>query len=332
MDKKLEKILLKNNVELNNHIMVKQEHKVDKYAIYSYIAFGILLVLFLFDMFSPINLRLNGFIIYIALSLLVLYPIATRDTSPKECLCVTEEGLLKLEDKTLIQIKYDEVTRYKFDDLNIYISKGKELMTINRNIFSEVLESIIDILEAKGKTFDPKKDYMIREVEIKIIDGKVVLKDVEEEETVTEKITSKFLDKYDHLTPGFIKEIIPRNSIVRSTEIYDNHLDIFVDRLTVKGEHPENTTFDNQEVFDCIFIFENARIAQYAVKESNEKSAPYKLQELTSASMLDELKDSVIDEWQYGINELIFIFKAGLGNIKIHLKYDEVIIGWNKVR
>lgn len=331
MDKKTEKILKKNNLELDQYKLINQEIKADRYALYSYIAFGIILVLFLVDMLTSLDLKLNGFLVYIALSLLVIYPMTSRDHSVKEFLIITPIGLIKRVDKEVTFIEYDLISRYKFDDLNIYISKGRDLITLNRETYKDDLEILVDILEAKGKTFDPKKDYMVRDILVVIEDETIRIEDIEHE-SVTEKITGKLLKKYNHLTPGFINEIIPRNSVVNEVRIIDNHLDILVNTLQVKQDHPENTTFEMQAAVDCIFIFENARIVQYAVRESNDTNKGYQLKEVVLTDLTESLTNSVIDEWQYGEGELIFIFKAGLGNVKIHLKYDEVIIGWNKMK
>ena len=324
-------MLKKQQIDIDTYVLSKPEHKSNKFAIYSYIAFGVIFVLFLVDIFNAVNLGMNGFLVYIALTFLVIYPIATKDTTPSECLLITPVGLIKRVENDLTYIQYDKITRYKFDDLNIYISCNRENITLNRETYQDVLEDVIDILEAKGKTFDPEKDYMIRDIIVVIEEGKITLEDVDEE-TVTEKITGKLNKKYEHLTPGYIREIIPRNSIVKNIHIVDNHMDIFVNAMQVKANHPENTTFENIEVEDCILIFENARIAQYAVKDGNEKNIPYVIKEVTLSDITDSLQESVIDEWQYGDNELIYIFKSGVGNTKIHLKYDEIIIGWNKVK
>ncbi len=333
MSKLVQKTLKKNKIELQEYKIVKPAYRERKYPKYTYTIFTVILSVFLLDIFTTIDLNINGFYIYLAFTLLVLYPLATRQDDPNEFLLITPELLLKV-DKTngLVSISYESIKNFRNNGESIDIVNGRDLISLSKKLYEDVFEVITDILEAKGKTFDKSKDYMIRDIIIRIVDNEIILDEVEEEETTTEKLTKQFFNHYEHLTPGYIDEIIPRNSNVRDVKIFDEHLSIKFEKFTVKGNHPENTTFENIQAFDCIFIFESAGIVEYSVKEGMEKNVPYIAKEVTLTALTEDLKDSIVTEWKYGRNSIILIFKSGIGNVKLSLNFKEVIVGWKKAR
>ena len=104
----------------------------------------------------------------------------------------------------------------------------------------------MDILEAKGKTFDKTKDYMVRPIDIIIADGEVKIVDVKITESTIDKIVAEHYGSYEMLTPGFIDDIILLNSVIEEAYFKDSHLYMKISRIEVKPGHPENTLFLNE--------------------------------------------------------------------------------------
>ena len=330
MLKKITMMLIKKDITLEEHKLIIPNYNKNKYAKYMYIVFGVIFSIYLIDLFTGIELGINGLFVYVALTLLVLYPLATRTDNPYEALILTKSMIIKRDERTELKvIEYDRITKFRNDKEEIYIIQDNILIALKKELYEDYMEILIDILEAKGKTFDKAKDYMIRPIEIVFEEDGIKIKDLEVKESETEKVTASLYNKYEHLTPGFIDEIIPRNTIIREVVLDGPHLQLLCSALTVKHDHPENTGFDNLEVDDSIFVFENALILEFAVRDSNERAAPYNDFDVTSQNLIDELTNSVVDDWKYEKNVVKLVCKAGLGNVKIAIKYKEVIIGWN---
>ncbi len=330
MLKKISKLLQKQNITLEEHKLIIPTYNRNKYALYAYIVFGVIFLIYLVDLFTTVNLGINGLFVYVALTLLVLYPLATKTDNHNEGLVITAKYIIKREERnSLIVIEFDKITKFKDDKDELYIIQNSELIAIKKDLYTAHIEIIVDILEAKGKTFNKAKDFMIRPIQIKFDGDEIKIEDIEVDETETEKVTAALYSDYGHLTPGFLEEIIPRNTIIREVVLDGPHLQLKCSQLSVKEDHPENTGYGNLEVDDSILVFENALIMDFAVRDSNERSAKYNEFEVTSQNLIDELTNSVIDDWKYGKGKVMFIFKAGLGNVRLEIKYKEVIIGWN---
>lgn len=331
MLKRIKKLLLKQGVDLQEHKLVIPNYKRNKYAKYMYGAFAIIFAVYLVDLFTSIHLGINGLFVYIALTLLVLYPIATRTDNPYEALIITTEGLImRTSRKEFLIIKYDNITKFRQDGQAVYLFEQREQMTLPKELYGEVLDKLIDILEAKGKTFDKDKDYMIRPVRIIIENGQIRIEDIKQEATETEKMTEKLFRTYPHLTPGYLEEVIPRNTIIYDVKLDGPHLKLICSKLEIRGNHPENTTFDHIMVSDSILIFLDAEIVELSARDTNERAQPYDKVPVNKKNLVNYLKDSVVDDWKYDVRSALFINKAGLGNVRLRVKYSEVIVGWKK--
>lgn len=333
MSKKVQKFLKRNKLDYTEFRYAFPAYKVNDNKKYLYSIFGLFFGLYLLSAFSIIPINISGLLVYVMFSLFVLYPIATRKDNPNELLLILKDRILKAEGrKDYVEFEYNSITKFKQDELAMYLVGGRELITLPNNLYDSEFEILIDILEALGKTFDKEKEFMIRDIEISFSNNNVVITEIEQEETETERITKRLFNKYNHLTPGFIEDIIPRNTIIRDIQIKKEHLHISCEPIEVKVDHPENITFENQTAYDAVFIFENAVIVKFEARDSNKKLAPYEEVKPSVKAFNDLLKDAIIDEWKYMDNEVIFIFKSGLGNVRLQIKYTEVIIGWNKVK
>ena len=52
------------------------------------------------------------------------------------------------------------------------------------------------------------------------------------------------------LTPGFVSEILFRNSMIEDFDVTTDNLVLYLNGFEVKGGHPENTTFENLDAVE----------------------------------------------------------------------------------
>jgi len=234
-----------------------------------------------------------------------------------------------------------EFTAIEFDNITDFILSDNEEIIIedknNRIVFVKGINiedtaKIIDILEAKGKTFDKEKEHLIRPIEIEIQNNQIVIVDLKVEETSTEKMVEKYYQEYPMLTPGFLLDVIFMNSIIEQTYKTDNNLVIKMNEIQVKEGHPENTGFDPIIAEDCIVIFEDVEVLKVQLKNTHDKSIPEESLPLELSSIYDNIEKGVIVNWKYRRSSIDLHFAVEIGLLKISIKYKEVIIGWKSVK
>lgn len=276
---------------------------------------------------NPISLGL----IILLLAVLIVAPYSLVK-SKFEAIIVTPIYLIeRVAKREFVVIEFDEITDFTIAEEGIIIKQGKKKLLLSTDLFQEEVEPIIEILEAKGKTFDKEKDFMIRKVNIIIEDNQVSIED-DEEETVTEKLFEKFHMDFPSLTPGFASEVMFRNSAVEDVLYDEGHAFLYLSHLEVKGGHPENTTFENLQAHDCILIFENVKFNKLYREDLNDKSKP--IEELTTdpEEAVEYLDKAVIHEWSNDGKVMTMSFAAGVYMLHSEISYDEIIVGWKDAK
>lgn len=325
MIENLSKLLLRDyGYELDTYKVCHERIKKSKIIIP---AFGIfLLVLALYFTTELIDFIVLGFSFFI----LVLVPITLRKGETYEVVVITPEYLIQQTLKTEVKaIMFDKIKKFGTDKTGVVIKGTKNSISLDPTILSDDILVIIDILEAKGKTFDKTKDYMIRPIEIVIIDNEVKIVDVEVEVSSSEIIVSENYKNYSMLTPGFINSIIPLNSVVEDAYTKDGSVYLKLSRFEVNPGHPENTSFEAQVATDCIMIFEDVEILTISKNEARGSSE--ETMEATIENLVSGLKKGVLSDWKYRQNEIDLQFSVGLYVLRTTFKYKEVIIGWNEI-
>ena len=324
MIEKLTKLLLKEySYELESHKVCYEDIKKSKIIVPAITLFLILAgIYFTTGIFDLVVL---GFAFFI----LVLIPLALRKGETYDVVVITPELLIKQKMKNeVVAIAFDNIKKFGTDKTGVVLSDGKKSISLDPAILADDILIIIEILEAKGKTFDKTKDFMIRPIEVVIKDNKVSIVDVEVEETSTEKIVSETYKDYAMLTPGFINDIILMNSVVEETYIKEDNLYLKLSSFEVNPGHPENTMFDSQVATDCIIIFENVVLEKMSKKEA--RGSDEEVIDTTLENLVVEIEKGVISDWKYLKNGIDLQFSVGLYVLRTSFKYTEVIIGWNK--
>ena len=321
----------------------KYDVTLDEYAIYDanitrnhtlkigVFLFVVLLALFLLGE-NGILFQVDFIYVVFGLFVLVLIPLGLNKKTEYRAIIVTPNELIQRTGKnTFSVIPYDDITSFNLTEHGIIIKGNGEVITLSLTMFREEIEPIIDILEAKGKTFEKDKEYMIRPIKIHINDNQITLEDIEVK-TDTDILYEQYIDDYASLTPGFIKQVIMRNSIVEDIVSNADALEFKVASFTVKEGHPENTHFEAIEVVDGGIIFTKPNVKKITLTNPNDEDNPSKSLKPTIENIKKNVKDGVISDWKIK-NKTIFIeFASGVHGLEVELKYEDVIIGWNKVK
>ena len=294
--------------------------------------FVIFLALFVLDLTGVWENFMNLVFVIILFVVLVILPFMSKRPNPYRAIIVTPKFLIeRMEKDEFTVIEFDEITAYQVTGDGVCVRQKRNQITLGAPLFREEIESVCQILEAKGKTFDPKKDFMVRPIRIVIEDNKVMIEDIEEE-TETEILYKEYNVDYEYLTPGFINEIIFRNATVDSASFEGDNLTLKMDGLEVKGGHPENTTFDSIMAKDCVVIFENVKISKLILKNLNDKNEPDEKLDKNLEEFTIFLQKAVVSEWRATKGKMEMNFATGVNMLVSAFTYEEVIIGWNEFK
>ena len=294
--------------------------------------FGVTAILFLLDLILSWD-RIGFLILVLAFVLFVLVPLATKKGNKYDAIIVTPEYLIQRTSRTeFVAVNFDNVSSFKLTERGIFIKGKHHTVVLGLTMFRDEIDPIIDILEAKGKTFDPDKEYMIRPVHIHIKDNQITLEDIHEVSEF-DLLYQQCAPDYAMLTPGFIETIIFRNSSVTNCcGLQETNLAFSFDRLEVKEGHPENTKFESVIAQDCIVIFHKAKIKTAILKNTHDPNEADQDLGTSVENLKEPLQDAVVSEWKIGKSSIDFIFASGVHSLALKLNYQNVIIGWNKLK
>lgn len=334
MIKQLNKKLLKTyDYQLDEYKILKPDNPKKNRNLIFFAIFAVFIFLHLLQLLEVYNFHLNFIFDFIMFAVFVVYPLSKQEFYRKEVFVVTPKFFIKRDSrKEYSIINIDKIDCFDFSEEGIKVCQQDTTIILDFKRYKDCFEVIIDILEAKGKTFDKKKDYMIRPIKIRVIDNKIVIEEIKQEETSTQTITGKLSDRYKMLTPGFIKEIIPKNAIIEKPYFKENTLYLEMSHLEVGEEHTENVGFSSINVEDCIMVFEDVKIIELFEKPTNDRNSKFDALELNKELMVEKIAKAVVSEWKYKNNEVDFIFAVGVGACKVKFKYSEVLIGWNIIK
>lgn len=324
----------KYNYNMSEFKVCSPEKEKNKMLFWPIYLFVVVLVVYAIQLLDLIPDIFSIIVVGIVGGLLLIYQVVLISKNKQESLVVTPEYLIKcFGNNTFIVVKYDEIRKFKVNEKEgLIISDQKNEISISTVCYQTDLEPIIDILEAKGKTFDKSREYMKRPVEIKIVKNKIIVRDIKQEESTTEKLVGEYYEEYKMLTPGFIRDIIFINSVVDDLFASDNNLILNIDKIEVKEGHPENTGFESIIASDCIVIFENVNIKYINVKKVRDKDAKEEVLSNELESIVSNIEKGVIVNWKYRKNGIELHFAIGVKLLKVSFDYKEVIIGWNSFK
>ena len=311
------------------------EKKKSKFLFLPLYIYIVILLGYLLQVLSVIPDIYNNPVIVVVIGVLIgMYQVVLIQKSKVESLIITPEYMINsFGKKTFVVVNYNQIRKFRYSDkTGITISDRKSEISISPVYYESDLAPIIEILEAKGKTFDKTREFMKRPVKIRIINGEIIVKDIKQEESTTEKLVGEYYEKYKMLTPGYIRDIIFLNSIVDEIFTTDNNLILKLDKIEVKEGHPENTGFDSIIASDCITIFEDLKIKNVSIKKVRDRNAKEEVLPNDFESIINNVEKGVIANWKYRKSGIDLHFAAGTNMVKVSFDYKEVIIGWNSFK
>lgn len=328
------KVLLqtKYNYELNSKVLYKLTGKKTKFVRFFLFLFVVILALYVLGTLEIIDQYIDFFILLFAFFSLVMIPLGLRSNEKDTILIITPRFIIQALGKTeFIIVEFDEITKYAFDEKQgLAVFEKRKKVVVPFALYQERLEILIDILEAKGKTFDNTRDFMVRPIEIVIEDGEISIKDIEVL-TSTDMIFEKYLSDYKMLTPGFVNEVIFLNSVVEESAKGENFIIFKLGKITVSKGHPENTTFDQVEAEDCIVIFEGPEINHVKYKDMSDSESEVIQLPADIRSFLGKIDKGIISDSEVKGRTFNVDFATGLEMYMVSFTFKDVIVGWNKM-
>ena len=166
----LKKLLLeKYEYELNEYALYEVKREKNIVVTVSLGIFAIFAVLFVLDASGLFpNFMSMGILLFLVL-VLVIVPLAFRKGSKYETIYITPLHIIQRQGKKeFAVINFDKIIKFNLTKDGISIKDGKSAILIGMDLFREEVDAIIDILDAKGKTFDPEKKHMIRHKAVRV--------------------------------------------------------------------------------------------------------------------------------------------------------------------
>lgn len=332
------------NEKLQDFLTNSLQHDVDQVAVFDvpskkntllqvgFVLFAISVVVFLLDLILgwPGNYIFYVIIVFI---LFVVLPFGANKENKYDTIVVTPKYLIQRQSRTLFTaIEFDQISSFAMTQGGIIIKGQNQTIVLRMTMNKEEVDEVLKILEAKGKTFDPDKEYLVRPVDIIIQNNTVTLVDIHVENAF-DKLYQKFTSKYKMLTPGFLDSIIFRNSTITSLqEDIEETLSLKFDRLEVKEGHPENTKFESITAQDCVVVFYHPKITRALLKNLHNKEE--KSQNLVTKpdKIPAHIENAVVSEWKLNTKSISFIVSAGVHTLTLGIDFDDVIVGWNSVK
>jgi hypothetical protein len=303
-----------------------------KRSIIPFIGLGLFAVVFVLYILGLTGLifKINFLIMFFALFVFVLIPFAlSKDNRYSAILLTPNEVIQRISRKEFVFIKYDDITSFRLLEGAAEIKGKKNTIIISLAMFREELVPLLDILEAKGKTFEEDKDYMVRPISITIKDNQIIIKD-DEVETDSDRVYKFYIEKYKTLTPGFIEEVMLHNSMIDSIAINEKNLEFKIASAEVKAGHPENTNFESIIAKECGMILEEAKVVSILSRNLNiEGEADLEIKP-TFETLKKEIQDGVIGDVKFLKGTLKLDIGVGVHTFIVELEYKNVLFGWNK--
>lgn len=328
IEKLKKKLLHKFDYELTEYALYKPPYTVGIPMIISMSVFVVLSGIMAYEVFTSTETFMNFPIFMFALVVLVLVPLALKSTNRYYAIIATPRFIIqRCGKKEFTILNYNHITSFSVEKEGIVIKEGKDRILLSVNLFKEEMDPIIDILEAKGKTFDKSKDYMIRPITIVINKNKIEILEADEEGKITSELYGKYVTEYPALTPGFLDQLTFRNAVLENTTVNDKNVVINLSKLVVREDHPENTSFGQMLAQDCIIIIENIRVDNVIVK-GYENLVKKDLVDMVLASN----DATTITQIKYVKDTVEADITVGVQACKIVFGYQDVFVGWKHIK
>lgn len=268
-------------------------------------------------------------IVMFAFLFFILVPLAFKNNKKFKFFVYTKQYLIKVKSKREIAfVKIDDIRSFSYKNDMIILKDGQQTLSLYVPYIKNELTTIIQILEAKGKTFDRNKTYMIRDVKLDFKDNNVIIYEIEAPETKTEKIMKLMFDEYNSLTPGFTDEINIINSYIDKSSFKGGDLYFRLSRIDVLDNHPENTSFQTLTAKHAVLVFVNPKIRSVVKREQEKKDLEL---EPSLKSVILNTHNGVVSGFSLQKNKVDFKVGVGVAITQMTIVIDDIIVGWKEI-
>jgi len=332
MDKKvpvyLEKVY---DYKLKNHKILAPKVKINYFHIFSYVLFFGATLVFAYDLFINNLEYVNFLTYYLAFFFLVAIPRSRSKHYRKEILIITPTELIqRVGKKEFVFLTFDDITYFNHFDDKIVLRQNKLEIKFDVKKYLSHLAVLIDILEAKGKTFDKQREYMIRKIKIVVEEDTVRIQDCEEEVSYIEELSKKVAKNYPNVTPGYMNEIVFEDTSIFKAYYRGKDLYLECNGFEVQYDHPENTGFDKITANDAIVVFINFHPIDMRIKTKKELEDQYVEMRPFKKTIIEKFDKGVILNLKKENNEIDITLHSGVDSVKVLFSFEDVLIGWNE--
>lgn len=268
-------------------------------------------------------------IVVFSILFLILVPLALHDKKKFKHLIYTKDYLIKVKGKNHLEfVNFDDIRSFSYKNDTITLKDAKHAISLYVPYIKNELTTIIQILEAKGKTFDRNKAYMVRDIKLDFKDNNVLIYEIEAPETKTEKVMKAMFKEYNTLTPGFTDGINIINSYIDKSSFKGGDLYFRLNRIDVLDNHPENTSFQTLTAKNVVMIFINPKIRAVIKREQEKKD-----QELEPSlkSVILNTHNGIISSFSIQKNKIELKVGIGVAITQMTIVVDDIIIGWKEI-
>lgn len=289
--------------------------------------FVILTAIVLLEFFGSLDTFMDFPIYIFSFLVLVLVPLAVNKTNRFYAIIITPRYIIqRCGKREYTVVNYTNITSFSIGKDGIVLRADRDKILLSIKLFKEEIDPIMDILEAKGKTFDPAKEFLIRPIDIVIRNNKVVILEQADEDKIVSELYNAYVKTYQSLTPGFLDQLTFRNAIIEKTEITNKNVCLKLGSITVREDHPENTSFGQMLASDVIVLIENIAITEVSI-EGYEELGKQDLIAMLNASNAA----STVSQVKYGNNTVDLDLTIGVQACRIQFGYDYVFVGWKEI-
>lgn len=332
MDKKvpiyLEKIY---DFKLKSHKILVPKKDVNYLNIFAYLLFFGVTVLYVLDLFVYNWEYINFLIYWMAFFFLVAIPISTIKNYRKEIIIITPTDIIqRVGKKEFVLINFDEITYFNHFNNHIVLRQKKNEIEFDIKQYISHMGVLIDILEAKGKTFDKEREYMRRPIKIIVDNDNIIVEDCVEEITYIEELSSKIAKNYPNVTPGYMNELVFEDTSIFKAYYKGKDLYLECNGFVVQYNHPENTGFEKITVHDAIVVFIDFKPIDMRIKTKKDLEDKYEEIRPFKKTIIEKFNKAVMIGLDSNDNEIDLTLHSGVDTVKVLFSYEDVLVGWNE--
>lgn len=318
---------------LSGYRVFKQQVKVHKKAYLALFLYAIALVYYALEYLEFVDTRYIHPQYLLLLSIVfVLWPLLHIHLKKGFGILLTHDVIAMQNVFNRYRMMFiQDIQKAKLTKKNTLYIKGKGLkFKIKMPHYEDNLNVIKSILNYEGHFKQKKKPYKLF-FEVDQVDIQEMSPSVD---PTTRRLLDKFLDDYKHLTPGFIKDVILYNASVEKVRfIEERHALLYMSHVDLKGDYPENTSFDAQKTDNALVVFQDVSHVEIYNIGREQHEADIELLGTSISTLRKIAKNAIVMETNFKVlGDRIstdMVIMQGAKKQRVRFVFKEIIIGFN---